>query len=431
MLTIKSIILPKMRQNQVRKEYLILTFASFLALIFTFAVSLTEFALITKVLSFLIITVVYGAFVIVFYGFQKNKITDFQCETKTSSLELKNELNFSQKKDEKLVFFENAEEIIKSSGSSSDVFRLISNQINQNIPHKTSVLFLASENKKTLKVCLAFGTDAIFFVGREIKSNQGLSGKVFQTSEIEIEKNLQLEKDIIPLESLETLNSAIACPLISNGETYGILTLYSHQKDVFDEQTVILFESIRQRISPIFVNFGNNQTTLIDSITNLPNKNALLLILERQITESARFREERPLTIISIAMKNFAEINQKYGHATGDHILNFVAENIKSQLRQMDSIGRLANDEFLLILPTSNAKTAEKIVQRIQQAFAAKPFIVADKEKVYLHLDFGLAVFGEDGETLDDLLKKSQRRLQENKSPIRSKVLKFPKDYLH
>lgn len=108
---------------------------------------------------------------------------------------------------------------------------------------------------------------------------------------------------------------------------------------------------------------------MTDVTTDLPNERAFYLILENQIAEAQRKREDRPLTILAIDIKNFDEVNQKFGHAAGDRILNFVAHGIKDNLRQMDFLARSIGDEFLAILPTATKEVSHEVIARIQTGF--------------------------------------------------------------
>ena len=114
-------------------------------------------------------------------------------------------------------------------------------------------------------------------------------------------------------------------------------------------------------------------------------------MLENQIAEATRFQSERPLTILSVDINNFSDINHKFGHAGGDRFLSFAGQIIKDNLRRMDFLARSAGDEFLVVLPTANEKISFEIIERIERAFVAKPFETAEKENVFLKLNFGSA----------------------------------------
>ena len=95
----------------------------------------------------------------------------------------------------------------------------------------------------------------------------------------------------------------------------------------------------------------------------------------------------------------------------------------------MDFLARSAADEFTAVLPTASKEIAFDIVGRIERAFVTRPFETIDGEKVYLKLNFGVATFGRDGETPEQLLKTAITRKQQEKSTDPSKILWFPREY--
>ena len=163
----------------------------------------------------------------------------------------------------------------------------------------------------------------------------------------------------------------------------------------------------------------------------MPNERAFFLVLENQLAESLRHRHDRPLTVLTIDIKNFADVNQTCGFAVGDRMLVFTAENLTSQLRKMDFLARSTNDEFLLVLPTASEKFAGEIIDRIQAHFAAATFGISESEETKVWLNFGWATFWRDGETADQLLRSARVRKQQSKAEEPTKVLWFPKEYVN
>ena len=196
-----------------------------------------------------------------------------------------------------------------------------------------------------------------------------------------------------------------------------------------------ILHAIGERVAPLFlssISFERSiSNALTDAVTNLPNERAFFMVLENQLAESQRFRSERPLTIMTVDIKNFAEANQNFGFAAGDRILDFTAAQLSSQLRKMDFLSRSASDEFLIILPTASEKFADEIVQRIKDRFATEVFAVSETEEIKVWLNFGWATFWQDGETAEQLLQNARVRKQQAKAEEPSKVLWFPKEYVN
>jgi diguanylate cyclase (GGDEF)-like protein len=154
-------------------------------------------------------------------------------------------------------------------------------------------------------------------------------------------------------------------------------------------------------------------------------------VLENQIAESQRFREQRPLAVLSIDIQNFDEINKRFGHVRGDQILSYAAKMIKGQLRQMDFLSRSTGDEFLAVLPTASEEITEIIINRIGKAFALSPFELTKSEREFIKLNFGAASFLKDGETAQELLRAANLKKQQSKKTGKSSILWFPREYVN
>lgn len=410
-----------------------LIFLAVLALTATFLISNLEFSFVVRFCLFVVITAFYVAIAARFYKMRSASSTSERAETIQETSINEPETVFSSEIEEKLLALEEANTLFGSSLKPADMFRLISTRIGELIPFSLSTLYLAGFDREKLKIAYVFGRGAVNLTKIEIEADSGIAGKTFQSGEIRIDEKLTKEKSIFPAETLGNVKSAIACPLTNENGSYGVLTLYSSENAAYDDETKRLLNAAGKRISPLFsssIAFENNlNSALNDSLTDLPNERALFMLLENQVAESQRFREQRPLTILSIDIKDFEKINSTYGHATGDRILSFVAGNIKEQLRQMDVLSRLAGDEFLAVLPTSSDKTTEMIVERIKNTFASNAFVVTPQDKVFIELNFGQASFIKDGETAQDLIKIAAIKKREAKSSIKSSVLWFPKEY--
>ena len=76
-----------------------------------------------------------------------------------------------------------------------------------------------------------------------------------------------------------------------------------------------MLEAIGERVAPLFLSSISVERSisnaLTDALTNLPNERAFFMVLENQLAESQRFRSERPLTVMTVDIKNFAEANQE------------------------------------------------------------------------------------------------------------------------
>lgn len=408
-------------------SYFILALISLGALVATFLVSNSDQTFQTKLLFFTGVILAYISFCLLFYYRQRQK--NRQREKEIADLQLKEET------ENRLLALEEAGTFFGASLKFSDMFRLVSSRINELIPFAGCALFIVNENNTNLKIVCADGENARNLLNLEIPSHKGLAGKTFIGQEIRHEEKLLSDKNILPENALQNFESGLAVPLFRNGDVFGVLTLYGNNEKSFDDNSIELIEAVGTRIAPLLtssMSFERSLTNaLTDSLTNLPNERAFYLVLENQIAESQRNRQGRPLTVLTVDIKNFTELNQKFGHSTGDKILIFTANIIKEQLRQMDFLARSQSDEFLAVLPTASDETTKEISERIEKAFTLNPFEFSEREKNHLQLNFGTATFWKDGETASQLLQNAHLRKQQTKSGHNNKVLWFPKEYVN
>ena len=311
-----------------------------------------------------------------------------------------------------LFVLEEANEFFAGSLKSADTFRLVASGVRDLLPFQTIVLFLLDETRSQLKVAEAEGIDAQTQKGRTMNFDVGPAGKCYLSGRIETDDD-----------------HLVAIPLLHGIEVYGVLEMHLDSDAAAVDQS--LFEAVGTRVAPLIlssISFERSlSNALTDSTTDLPNERAFYLILENQIAESQRKREMRPLSILTIDIRNFDEINQRFGHAAGDRVLNFAAQIIKDNLRQMDFFARAIDDEFLAILPTASKEISHEIMARVHTGFFGRKIKISDTDSVEIDLNIGWAAFGEDGETPDHLLTAARVRKEQNQIGSGKKGSLFPK----
>ena len=337
--------------------------------------------------------------------------------------------------EENLDSISGAAEFFGSSLKPADLFRLVSSRVGQIVPLKSSALFVESSVGHALEVTQATGQHADELLGMSVGMESGLAVMAWISQEVEVDADLTLESQAMPDDMLAGIESAAAIPLVHDNRVFAVLVLYSDQKFDTIPDFHSTLEAVGSRLAPLLLSSMSFERSasnaLTDKVTSLPNERAFFMVLENQLAESLRHRHDRPLSVLTIDIKNFADVNQSFGFAAGDRMLVFTAENLTSQLRKMDFLARSTNDEFLLVLPTASEKFAKEIIDRIRERFAAEPFGISETEDTKVWLNFGWATFWRDGETADQLLRNARVRKQQAKAEEPTKVLWFPKEYVN
>jgi diguanylate cyclase (GGDEF)-like protein len=156
-----------------------------------------------------------------------------------------------------------------------------------------------------------------------------------------------------------------------------------------------------------------------DDLTGLVNRRRFLEALASEIVRAAALAT--PLSLLLVDLDRFKLVNDRFGHAAGDHMLRTFAARTRVHLRDVDVAARLGGDEFAILLPETDAAGAETVAERLRRSLPAPP--VAARDVPMVTASFGVAqhVSGEGG---DDLLRRADVALYEAKSRGRDRVVR-------
>ncbi|KAA3608294.1 MAG: diguanylate cyclase [Planctomycetota bacterium] len=128
---------------------------------------------------------------------------------------------------------------------------------------------------------------------------------------------------------------------------------------------------------------------LTDSLTSLPNRRAMLETLRSE--ESRMLRERRPVGVVMVDVDNFKNINDTFGHQTGDKVLKLVADCLAGTIRGGDHVGRWGGEEFLTILPGADLIQCAEIAERCRAFLANQRVRSEDGQVFHVTASFGAA----------------------------------------
>lgn len=165
--------------------------------------------------------------------------------------------------------------------------------------------------------------------------------------------------------------------------------------------------------------------TYHDALTGLPNRRLLTDRLERALAHS--HQHAKKLATIFIDMDNFKHINDSLGHLTGDLFLKQLADRFRTHIPEDGTIARFAGDKFVVVIPEIPSENdAITAAARIQNAFS-QPFIVEERE-YFASASIGIALFPQDGETEDELLRNAETAMYRAKNTGKNRVALFAPD---
>ena len=130
------------------------------------------------------------------------------------------------------------------------------------------------------------------------------------------------------------------------------------------------------------------QDATIDPLTKCYNRRQLYHMVSKEITRAWRYN--RPFCLIMVDIDHFKSINDTYGHSAGDEALKALVQSLQTQLRSGDSVGRYGGEEFVIVLPEIDAKTAFPVAERLRKNISKLKILTPDKRSFSLTVSMGL-----------------------------------------
>ncbi|MFB9658256.1 diguanylate cyclase [Glycomyces mayteni] len=152
--------------------------------------------------------------------------------------------------------------------------------------------------------------------------------------------------------------------------------------------------------------------SLTDPLTGLWNYRFMQTSLRREAERSRRY--QRPSALLAIDLDRFKSVNDTYGHPVGDQVLTELARRITGQIREVDLAFRHGGEEFMVLLPETDATGATAVAERLGRSVAARPFKVNDASggrELHVTVSIGVAVLGEHADTAGEILAAADEAL--------------------
>ena len=156
-----------------------------------------------------------------------------------------------------------------------------------------------------------------------------------------------------------------------------------------------------------------------DPLTGLYNRRLFGESFEKELNRARRYTQ--PLSLVILDLHRFKEVNDKHGHPRGDEVLRATAATLKKALRTSDSAFRIGGDEFALLLPQTDSQQALALSRRVEAVFAE--MLEPLQLQVAVNMDHGIAIFPQDAEQADQLIRIADERLYRQKHASHKKAV--------
>ena len=222
--------------------------------------------------------------------------------------------------------------------------------------------------------------------------------------------------------------SLLAVPVWRALQVWGVLAFAVDRREAFDARTV----EVCTRVAAL-LGFGLDEFDLksriqslqecearmarTDALTRLPNRLAAEEYLPRAIARARR--QGMALAVAMLDLDDFKPVNDRYGHAVGDTLLQELSSKLRAHLRQTDFLARLGGDEFVILFedldPERMAQQLESMLDRVHVAVET-PFDLGQGRTATVGMSMGLAAFPRDALEPDALLRRADAAMYASKA---------------
>ncbi|MFL6029321.1 MAG: diguanylate cyclase [Gaiellaceae bacterium] len=221
----------------------------------------------------------------------------------------------------------------------------------------------------------------------------------------------------------------IEIPLTAADVTFGSLLLFADEFKDEDRMTAVSLASHavvaldNARLHRIV-----ERQALVDGLTGLANRRQCEETLASELARLERF--EGPLALVFADLDWFKDVNDRYGHPSGDSVLREFAAVLQETLRDVDLAGRWGGEEFLLILPGTDVEGGARVAERIRAALAGRIVLSSDGSPIPVTASFGVAATPS-ATTAAELFSAADAALYEAKRNGKNRVETAPEAVAH
>ena len=221
------------------------------------------------------------------------------------------------------------------------------------------------------------------------------------------------------------LNSFYALPLNIKEKNLGLLALSHSRQDAFNPDEKKLISIIAEQsviaINNAVLHKKIKSLSITDGLSGLYCYRFFQERLDDELVRARRYQE--PLGLIMMDIDGFKQVNDAWGHQTGDRVLKQIAKILKEMCREVDIISRYGGEEFAVILPETNIEGTFYLAERIRKAIKNFEFTsLSSDETIKLTVSCGVASFPDSAKDKEKLIKKADDALYKAKNEGKDKT---------
>jgi diguanylate cyclase (GGDEF)-like protein len=282
-------------------------------------------------------------------------------------------------------------------------------------------LFLLDQERQELLFELVVGLDKGSLSDVRIKVGEGIAGAVAATGQPilvpDVNRDQRFSKRVDDLTGFVT-HSLICLPLKMQGSVIGVIEVVNPEDlSLFQPEFMPVLSIVADYVAIAITNSRNyrkiESLSITDDVTGFYNTRFLHQHLERILDPAATRPQE--VSLVFLDLDNFKQVVDAHGHLVGSRVLKEVARAIAENLNREDCLVRYGGDEFVVILPGQDKKTALDKVVAIRQTLVERVFLQEEGLDVRLTASFGVAGYPHDAASKRELLSIADSSMYRSK----------------
>ena len=303
--------------------------------------------------------------------------------------------------------------VFSSSLNLHETLSLFTKKIGEFVPFDTCAIYLLDDTQEYASIVYAEGRNSVALQHKRVKVGEGATGYVLKKRQSVQNINPGLDFSFSQLEFVQEYASMAALPLITDEKLLGAVSLYSCNLDSYEEEHLRLLETVSRiasdAISKSLQHAETETRALTDPMTELPNARSLQMQFEKEAARADRTGSS--FQVLMLDLDGFKAVNDTFGHKVGDLLLKGTARAMKEQLRDYDFLARYAGDEFVAIIPETEAGEVQELCQRLEKAVLGFKLQVSEDKAARVGVSLGSASYPQAGATFDQVVAAADKAM--------------------
>src|SRR6267378_2409217 len=262
--------------------------------------------------------------------------------------------------------------------------------------------------------------------GGRLPATTGLWGRALAEGKTLIENDVRNLHEYVGF--YRETQSRMCIPLVSFGQTLGVLMLERDETGSFQEGDMKSLEAVADICATAIQNAHYvervKQLAYLDGLTGIFNRRFFELRILEEIDRARRF--DSGMAVLMVDIDQFKRLNDEFGHLLGDEVLRQVSSMFHQQLRKIDVVCRYGGEEFGILLSQTNPQHALAVTEKLRRLVESWQFPGVPR---CVTISAGVATFPDHGTSRDELVKSADAGLYAAKQGGRNRVLLGPTCY--